>query len=73
MMKFVSKITAPCATNKSIPCRHARTPHARGLRTFDVVCVNSGDYGTCSTALKGSSFNHWHLANLTLNLTRRVL
>ena len=39
------------------------------VKTFDVTCVNSGDYSTCSETHQGSNFNHWHTANLTLNLT----
>ena len=38
-----------------------------------MLCVGSGDYNTCSETATGSSFAHWHTANITLNVSSRAV
>ena len=59
---------APCSSNKSLPCHHGRYPNKPGIRSFDVLCIDSGDYGTCSETDIGSSYGHWHFANISLDV-----
>lgn len=63
----------PCSHNNSIPCDHRRLPNPTGIRSFDVLCINSGDYGTCSETAEGSSFGHWHFANISLDARTREI
>ena len=57
----------------SLPCQHGRKPNPPGIRSFDVLCAGSGDYNTCSETATGSSFAHWHTANITLNVSSRAV
>ena len=61
----------PC--NKSTPCHHGRLPNPPGVRSFDVLCIDSGDYGTCSETAVGSSQAHWHFANISLDVRTREI